>query len=124
MRRWLGLALVVVGVSGCYKLDIDATALEPHVYMSGPATVRGGAGQSVGTLDAKTTGSWLFWGLMEMKEPEVDALIQEALTRAGGTAVHGLAIKSQQTVVDGLLGLITLGIYGQRTVFVEGTMVR
>ena len=124
MRRWLGLALVVVGLSGCYKLDIDATALEPHVYMSGPATVRGGAGQNVGSLDAKTTGSWALWGLLPLKEPDVDGLIQRELARSSGTAVHGLSIRTQQTFVDGLLSAITFGLYGQRTVFVEGTVVR
>lgn len=124
MKRWLGLALVVVAASGCYKLDIDATALEPHVYMSGPATVRGGAGQNVGSLDAKTTGSWLLFGLLPLKEPDVDGLIQRELARSGGTSVHGLSIKSQQTFVDGLLSAITLGIYGQRSVFVEGTVIR
>lgn len=124
MKRWLGLALVVVAASGCYKLDIDATALEPHVYMSGPATVRGGAGTNVGTVEAKTTGSWLLWGLLPMKDPDVDGLIQRELARTSGTAVHGLNIRTQQTFVDGLLSAVTLGLYGQRTVFIDGTVVR
>ena len=124
MRRWLGLALVVVAVSGCYKLDIDATQLEPHVYMSGPATVRGGAGQSVGSLDAKTTGSWLLFGLLPLREPDVDGLIQRELARTGGTAVHGLSIRTQQTFLDGFLSVLTFNLYGQRSVFVEGTIVR
>lgn len=124
MRRCLGLALVVVGVSGCYKLDIDATALEPHVYMSGPATVRGGAAQSVGSLDARTRGSWLLFGLLPMREPDVDGLIQRELARSQGTAVTGLQIRTQVTFMDGLLSAITFNLYGQRTVFVSGTIVR
>lgn len=121
-RRGVLLLAAALALPGCYALEIDASGLQPHVYLT-PET-RGGAAEQVGRFEAETRAAWLFWGLADIREPDLDDILARELTRLQANGVTGLEIRTQQTFVDGLLQAITLGIYGRRTVFVEGIAVR
>ncbi len=117
------LVLPLLFASGCYRMALDASALSPDVYLTSSAQARAGV-QPLGEFEARTTASWLFWGLLPLKEPQIEAALQRELARAGANAVTGLEIRTQNTFVDGLVRVLTFGIYGQRTTFLGGQLVR
>ena len=124
--RWspaLLLPLALGVLPGCSAMDIDATALEPHVYLN-RQTADGDAPEPVGEFEARTKGSWLLWGLVDLDEPEVGEALEREIARAGGGAATNVVVVTQQTFMDGFLGVITLGIYTQRSTFIRGTVVR
>lgn len=117
------LVLPLLFASGCYRMALDATALSPDVYLTSSAQARAGV-QPLGEFEARTTASWLFWGLLPLKEPRIEDALQRELARGGANAVTALEIRTQNTFVDGLVRVLTLGFYGQRTTFLKGTLVR
>lgn len=117
------LALAVAALPGCYVMHIDATDLEPHVQLSGQSAA-GAAPTAVSEFSAETRGSWLFWGLVQLDEPQVSDALAREIRRADGTAATDVRVVTQRKFIDGLLEVITLGIYGQRTTRIEGTVVR
>jgi hypothetical protein len=120
-RNTLALLVVAaVAVSGCYTMEIDATPLQPTVLMTGPT----GGQQTLGQFNERTTGSWLFWGLLPLSPPNVSEVVDREIRRLNGAGVTSVEITTQQTVLDALLSMLTLGIYGQRTTLVRGTVVR
>lgn len=118
----LALAGMLLVLPGCYAMDIDATALEPHVYMS--VQSQGEQPQRLGEFETKLTGSWLLFGLMKLKDPNLRDALQREIQRANGTRITGLEITTKQTFLDGLLTAITFNLYGQRTTILSGTVVR
>ncbi len=90
MRRVLLAALTVTLLGGCYNVSY-ATRL------AGSGTYR------------EDRGDFFFWGLVGEKTIDMKAMCPQGVSRW----------KSEQTFVDGLLGLVTLGIYIPRHVIVE-----
>lgn len=123
MRRCAVFALMAgsLALSGCFKMNIDATALEPNVYMN---TGEASAPPAVGEFETEVIASWLLWGLVDLKLPEVENELRREIERADGSAVTNLEITTKTTFMNGFLQLITLGIYGQRTTVLTGTVVR
>lgn len=121
-RLILALAALLV-LPGCYAMDIDARALEPHLYMN-RETAEGEAPEAVSEFEARTKATWALWGLVDLSEPEVQEVLEQEIARASGSAVTNLEVVTQLTFVDGLLGVITLGLYGQRSTILRGTVVR
>lgn len=124
MKRTFTASLAIAAslvVGGCFAMDIDTTGLDPTVYLT-----RDGVGdlERGARFETETRASWLFWGLSELGEPDVDGVIWREIQREGGTAVVDVEIVTQRTFLDGLIMALTFGIYGQRTVFVSGTVVR
>ncbi|MEJ2503822.1 MAG: hypothetical protein P8177_11020 [Gemmatimonadota bacterium] len=121
--RWIALGLAALATAGCYKMDIDARDLEPHVYLTDDASP-GESPQRVGEFEAETSASWALWGLVDLDEPDVAGALARAIADADGTAATNVSIVTQITFMDGFLAAITLGLYGRRTTFIEGTVVR
>lgn len=121
-RPVLFLLAVALLLPGCYAMDIDATTISPHVYMT-PQT-RDGTPARVGEINTSVTGSWILFGLVNLKDPDIARAIEREIMRQGGSGVTGLEIVTQQTFIDGLLATITLNLYGQRTTHIRGTVVR
>lgn len=124
MKRSITVALLAAALMvlpGCYAMDIDASGLQPNVLMH---TGDRAQPDRLGQFESRVTGSWLLWGLVEMSEPDIADAIDREVRRAGGSGVTAVGIRTQQTFIDGLLSLITLGLYGQRSTFITGTVVR
>ncbi len=124
MRRTLGVLLigwVALAMSGCYAMDLDTTGLDRTVYMSRDGAVEM---ERVARFETDTRGSWLLWGLVELGEPDVASAVRRELRREDGTAVVDMELVTQTTFIDGLISALTLGIYGQRTTFITGAVVR
>ena len=117
-----GCAAIAVASSGCLSMTIDARELQPAVHVSGVHAQ--GEAQPLQTFEASTHGTWLFWGLVVRSDPQLGGELSRVLTEAGGDGVRALTIVTQQTFMDGLVAVLTLGIYGRRTTFLRGSIVR
>jgi hypothetical protein len=113
--------IACVLLAGCYPLTIESTRLDAHVSVSSPQdrSDRYVAAQ----FETETKASWLIWGLVQLSDADVEGALQRELDRHRGAAVTDLEIVTTQTFVDGLLSVITLGLYGQRSVILRGRIV-
>jgi hypothetical protein len=90
MQRILLTALAVALLGGCYNVSYSTS-------LAGSGTYR------------EDRGDFFLWGLVGEKTIDMKALCPQGVSRW----------KSEQTFVDGLLGVLTLGIYTPRHVTVE-----
>lgn len=90
MRRILSTALAVTLLGGCYTVSYNTR-------LAGSETYR------------QDRGDFFFWGLVGEKTIDMKAMCPEGVSRW----------KSEQTFVDTLLAVVTLGIYIPRHVTVE-----
>ena len=90
-RQWIAAAvLAVFTLSGCYTISYNTQAP--------------GSGQY-----RESRGDFFLWGLVGDETFDLVALCPQGVSRW----------KSEQTFLDGLIGLVTLGIYVRRHVTVE-----
>lgn len=101
-------------------MTVDLRALEPHVYLSGETR---SDVVSLGRFEESTRGSWFLWGLVALDAPRPEALIRRAIEERGGEAVTRLRITTERTFLDATATFLTLGLYSQRTMRLEGTVV-
>ena len=85
-----------------------------------PGPGRGPAAPHVRGIDPRN----LVWGLVVRSDPQVGGELSRVLAESGGDGVRALTIVTQQTFTDGLVSVLTLGIYGRRTTFLRGSIVR
>jgi hypothetical protein len=90
MRRIFLTALAVTLLGGCYTVSYSTK-------LAGSETYR------------QERGDFFFWGLAGDKTIDMKAMCPEGVSRW----------KSEATFVDGVLGIVTLGIYVPRHVTVE-----
>lgn len=121
MKRALTSAVFLLWLlSGCARMSVDMRGLEPHVHLSGDAR---GEVTALGDFRESTRSSWLLWGLVELQDAAPARVVARALERAGGDAVVRLRITTQRTLLDSAVTLVTLGLYTQRTMRLEGVVV-
>ena len=116
------LSLLLLGALGCAHMNIDAGNSESSILMG-----RGddSAGYTrMGEFSVVEVGAWLFWGISKKNHPDVGEVIDKEVSKLGGNGVINLEIKTTRTFLDGFLGVITLGIYGRRTIEIGGTVVK
>lgn len=108
-------------LAGCIGMTLDAGALEPHVYLSGDTAE---PPEVVGRFEEKTRSSWLLWGAVELDQVNPEGILLRELARFDGDAIRGLRVVTRRDFLDVLLTGLTLGLYTQRTMKLEGTVVR
>lgn len=64
------------------------------------------------------------WGLVSPKDAGVEKIVANEVKKYGGKEAVNVKLRYQQTFVNGLLGVITLGIYTPFTLTVEGDIVK
>ena len=115
------LFLLLLGFLGCAHMNIDVDNAESSILMG-----RGNESVSytrMGDFSVVKEGAWLFWGIRKKDHPDVGELIDKEVSKQNGDGVINLEIKSTTTILDGFLGVITLGIYSRRTIDISGTVV-
>ena len=90
MTKRLVAAVMLLALAGCYTISYQTPAP--------------GSGQY-----KEDRGDFFFWGLTGEKTVDLQAMCPQGVSRW----------KSEQTFVDGLIALVTLGIYVRRHVTVE-----
>ena len=116
------LSLLLLGSLGCAHMNIDADNAESDILMG-----RGGEGAEytrMGEFNVVEVGAWLFWGISKKDHPDVGEVIDKEVSKLDGDGVINLEIKTTRTFLDGFLGVITLGIYGRRTIQISGIVVK
>ena len=116
------LSLLLLGSLGCAHMNIDSVNSESSILMG-----RGGEDARytrMGEFSVVKEGAWLFWGISKKDHPDVGEVIDKEVSKLDGDGVINLEIKTTRTFLDGFLGVITLGIYGRRTILISGTVVK
>ena len=70
------------------------------------------------------TVNHFIFGLVSPGDAEVEKLISQEIKRYGGTRAVNIRMKYQQTFLNGLIGIITLGIYNPFSLIIEGDVVK
>ena len=118
----LSLSFLLLGTLGCAHMNIDSVNSESSILMG-----RGGEDARytrMGEFNVVKVGAWLFWGISKKDHPDVGEVIDKEVSKLDGDGVINLEIKTTRTFLDGFLGVITLGIYGRRTLQISGTVVK
>jgi len=71
----------------------------------------------------ETVNHFIF-GLVSPGDAEVEKLISQEIKKYGGTRAVNIRMKYQQTFVNGLIGILTLGIYNPFSLTIEGDVVK
>ena len=67
---------------------------------------------------------FLIAGLINIGTPNVSEVLEEQVKMKGGSAVANLQLTTTHTFVDGLVNIITGGIYNPVTVEFDGDVVK
>jgi len=78
----------------------------------------------VSHFERDETINHFLWGLVSPANAEVEQLIAMEVQRIGGTRAVNIRMKYQMTFLNGLLNLITLGIYNPFTLTIEGDVIK
>lgn len=122
--RLLFLAVLVAATAGCSKFVLDARSMNEVVSMTAN-TGAPGSGDATGfKVSTKAAYLGLVANLVTLKKPDVPLVLQSELHARGGTAIRNLTIDKRMTFLDGLVSFVTLGIYNQETITLEGEIVK
>lgn len=119
----LAIIVVLAGMfAGCFRMQLDTKGVQEPIYLSSKTPKEY---THLKTFELETNGSWFFFGLGEIKKPEISQLIKDEIASQQGDAVINLTIRSQTTFKDGFMTVISLlGLfYSPRTVIVSGTVI-
>jgi hypothetical protein len=78
-------------------------------------------GSQVQRFEESDSASFLFWGLVTIRDPKPGEKIGRYL--GGKRKISIFKVTTQTTFFDGLFSVITLGIYSSRTVIYSGDVV-
>lgn len=117
MRR-LGWPLLLACALGACALTFDARSLGVQATMASPA-LEPAAGD---TFRITQHATHLFWGLYEMRGPNLRNVLAGQL--GGGTGVANLRVRTWHKWSDILATVLTLGIVAPTSVTFEGVITR
>ena len=117
------LLLLAVAATGCSKFVLDARSMDNVVSMTKAGT--GAADQPVPfRVSAKAAYLGLAFNLVTLSQPNVPTILKQEINSRRGTAIRNLKIDKRISFTDGLISLVTLGIYNQETITFEGEVVK
>lgn len=113
------LVVLVVFSQGCYTMHQVGTASK----VEGIEITNMEKASSMGQFSSKKWVNHFIFGLVSPADAGVEKLISEAVRSKGGTRAVNVKTQYQMSFVNGLLNLITFGIYSPFTLTVEGDVV-
>lgn len=121
--KWLVLVCVMAGLmilsQGCYTMNQVGTPADVAIEVTN--TQNATAAQHF--TRTKIVNHFVF-GLVSPEDSGFEKLIAEEVKKNSGTRAVNLRSKYQLTFVNGLVGMITFGIYTPYTLTVEGDVVK
>ena len=75
-------------------------------------------------VSAKAAYLGLAFNLVTLSQPNVPTILKQEINSRRGTAIRNLKIDKRRSFTDGLISLVTLGIYNQETITFEGEVVK
>ena len=109
----------VVTASGCYTLNAIGTPADQTLSLSNHP-----AGSVVKHFSTTMKVNHCIYGLVTPSNPEVAKAISDEVKAAGGTSAINVKMSYEATFVDGLINLITFGIYNPFTLIIEGDVIK
>src|SRR5438105_2562480 len=110
-------AIALCGLCSCYTVNMR--------NLSGPPAMMGpGTSASVGHFDETRHAHFVILGLINVGSPNVSDVLNEQVKTLGGSSVSNLQLTTTHTFVDGLISVITAGIYNPVTVDIAGDVVK
>jgi hypothetical protein len=116
LLKTLLVAALASSLTGCYRVTYD---MDP---MASPALVK--AGQRVRSFRTELKSTHLAWGLVNPNDRIVMDAVAREVKLAGGKRARNVRLTREVGVVDGLVGMLTVGLYTPWTLVIEGEVVR
>lgn len=114
MKRAL-LALVAASLlSGCYSVTYDLDAMNHTVV----------TGQPKGTFAFELTEHHFVFALINLGTPDITSQILYEAACQGGRSARKVKVTHQISLLNGLIGMLTMAMYTPTTIRVEGEVVQ
>jgi len=124
MFRNMRLELVLCGfmlfsLSGCFTMNQIGTPTSTAIEL----TNSGNATTTKSFTRTKRVNHFIY-GLVSPEDAGVEKTIDEAVRANSGSKAVNVKMRYQMTFVDGLIGVITFGIYQPFTLTISGDVVQ
>ena len=119
-RSLLFTLILAIGLQGCYSLNHQGTAVQEKIEI----TDKTGSGEVISTFEETKTINHFIFGLVSPDDAGIEEIVSNAVRKAGGTGAVNVRISYQQKFVNGLVNVITFGIYGPFTLTIKGDIVK
>jgi len=116
------ITTVFIGIfllTGCYTLNQIGEPVDQGIEITNMEKAT-----PVSHFERDETITHFLWGLVSPANAEVEQIIAKEVQRIGGTRAVNIRMKYQMTFVNGLLNLLTLGIYNPFTLTIEGDVIK
>jgi hypothetical protein len=113
------LLAVVVTVGGCYTLNAIGTPADQTLSLSNQPP-----GSVIKHFSTTMKVNHFIYGLVTPSDPDVAKAISDEVKAGGGTNAINVKMHYEMTFVDGLINVITFGIYNPFTLIIEGDVIK
>ena len=113
------LLSVFVFSQGCYTLNQVGTPIDEAIEITNSENAT-----SIKHFTRTKTVNHFVYGLVSPDDAGVEKVVADAVKQNGGTRAVNVKMKYQQTFINGLVGVLTLGIYVPFTLNIEGDVVK
>ena len=136
MKKLLYVSIILLFSVSCANVYLKATAIDQPVVMNNKVDANF---QIIRHFKRPAKAYFTIFNLVTVSNADIQKIIQEEITEAGGDAAINIKIHGQTTFIDGLLpiALGTIGgllfppfgnfasmLIGARTYFVEGDIIK
>lgn len=104
---------------GCYTLSQVGTPTEEAIEITNSDNAT-----SIKHFTRTKTVNHFIYGLVSPDDAGIEKLVADAVKQNGGSRAVNVKMKYQQTFVNGLVALLTLGIYTPFTLKIEGDVAK
>ena len=109
------IVILSLFASGCYTLNMKASPTDHPLSLSNHPK-----GKIIKHFTITKNIGHLIFGLVTLTEADVAKEISDEIEAAGGSEAINVKVFYQMTFINGLLNVITFGIYNPFTLEIEG----
>jgi hypothetical protein len=114
------LLLFILMISqGCYTLNQIGSPTNEAIEITNSEKAT-----SIKHFTRTKTVNHFVYGLVSPDDVGIEKLVSDAVKQSGGTRAVNVKMKYQQTFVNGLVAVLTMGIYTPFTLNIEGDVVK
>ena len=119
-----GIVIAMIGTVGCSKFVLDGRSMTEAASMTRETGTAASADAVPFKVASKAAYLGLAFNLVTLSQPDVPTILKQEITSKGGVAIRNLKIDKQKSFTDGLISIVTLGIYNPETITFEGEVVK
>ena len=113
------LALFMFSIQGCYTLNHLGTPTEEAIEITNAGNAPVGS-----HFERSKSVHHFVYGLVSPDDAGIEELVSDEVRLAKGSKAVNVRIKYEQTFLNGLVGVLTLGLYTPFTLTVKGDVVQ